>query len=111
MSFVPIVNKLQAFSATSSGSLTLPINGYIRDIIIRNKTANAITGGLKFGTTAGATDVVIALTVGASALTFVTDAAILLRYFSASATQGIFYDAVAAWNSASVDITLVYYQL
>ncbi len=105
-------NKRQALTVTSANSsIIMPANSVIDYIIVKNNTANAITGGLKFGTTAGATDIVAALAVGASALVFVLDAVLLLRIFSTSATQQIFIDAVAAWNSASVDITIVYKQL
>lgn len=100
--------QLKATAAVAAGSLVLPINGVIEKIIVKNNTANAITGGLKFGTTAGATDIVIALTVGASALVHIADAALLKQIFSTSATQSIFFDAVAAWNSASVDIYILY---
>lgn len=102
--------KLTAVVAANS-AIVLPANSVIDYIIVKNNTANAITGGLKFGTTSGAVDIVAALAVGANALTFVLDAALLLRIFSTTATQQIFIDAVAAWNSASVDITVVYKQL
>ena len=105
-------SKLIALAVVAANSaMTLPANAVIDYIIVKNNTANAITGGLKFGTTAGATDIVVALAVGANALTFLTDALLLQRIFSTTVTQQIFIDAVVAWNSASVDITIVYKQL
>lgn len=105
-------NKKQALTVVAANSsITMPVNSIIDYIIVKNNTANAITGGLKFGTTVGATDIVAALAVAGSSLIFVLDAALLLRIFSTSATQQIFIDAVVAWNSASVDITIVYKQL
>jgi hypothetical protein len=106
-----LAQKAQSLAQTSAGSLTLPSNAIIRDIFIQNTTANAITGGLKFGSTAGATDIVLALAVGANALTFVADAALLKRYFSATVAQTIFFDAVSLWNSANVNITMIFDQL
>ncbi len=111
MSHVGLISKKQALAQTSAGSIVLPANAVIRDVIVQNTTANAVTGGIKFGTTAGDVDIVAALTTGANGLVFVTDALLLKRYFSASATQSIFFDAVVAWNSANVNITVIYYQL
>ncbi len=103
-------SKVSGIVAKNS-AIVLPANAIIDYIIVKNNTANAITGGLKFGTTDGGVDIVAALAVGANALTFALDAAVLLRIFSTSATQQIFFDAVAAWNSANVDVTIVYKQL
>lgn len=112
MTHIPLPNRIPLRAVTTANSTaSLPANGYITDIVVRNNTANAITGGLKFGTSAGATDIVVALTVGASSLTFVTDAAILKRIFSTSVAQIIYIDTVTLWNSASVDIDILYTQL
>jgi hypothetical protein len=92
-------------------AFVLPANCLIDYVVIVNNTANAITGGLKFGTTSGATDICVAIAVAGNALTFITDALLLKRLFSTTATQQVFIDAVAAWNSANVDITIIYKQL
>src|ERR1700676_1669482 len=88
----------------AAGSVTLPTGAYLQAIVIGNVTANAITGGLKIGTTLGATDVVATVAVGANALIHITDAAILKRVFSSIASQQLFIDAVTAWNGAIVNI-------
>lgn len=106
-----ILQVARAVAQTGAGSITIPPTAVIRDIIVTNGTANAITGGLKFGTTAGGVDIAAALAVTGNGLSFVTDALLLKRFFSASAVQQIFYDAVIAWNSATVQIDIVYYQL
>lgn len=92
----------------ANSSCVLPANAMINKIIVQNATGNVVTGGLKFGTTAGAVDIVAALTVGANALTFVADAALLKQIFSMTATQTIFIDAVVAWASASANVWIVY---
>lgn len=97
-----------AITAQDFTSLVLPASTYIHQIIVRNTTANAVTGGIKIGTTAGGTDVVAALTCGANCLTPVADAALLKRVFSVTATQTLSIDAVTAWNSASVEVTVLY---
>lgn len=106
-----ILQDIRMSAQTAAGSFMLPPGGVLRDIIVQNTTANAITGGLKFGTTAGGVDIVAALAVGANGLVFVTVALFLKRLFSASVAQQIFYDAVTLWNSASVQIDCLYYQL
>src|ERR1019366_64370 len=88
----------KVIGAAAAGSFYLPPNAVLREIIVKETAGNAVTGGLKFGTTSGATDVAAALAVGASAFAFLTDALMLKRTFSSTAPQQIFFDAVAAWN-------------
>jgi hypothetical protein len=87
---------------------TLPPGTYIREIIVENKTATSVTGGIGFGTTSGATDIVTALTCGASCLTQVTDSALKLRVFSTTAPQAIHAAAVTTWQGARAIITVIY---
>lgn len=108
MSHIPASGVLRALGVTTAATLVLPANAAIMRIVVFNNTANAITGGLKFGTTAGGADVAAALAVGASAAIHMTDAALLKSFFSTSATQTIYIDAVTLWNSANVDIKLAY---
>ncbi len=70
------------------------------------ETANhAVTGGVKVGTTSGATDVIAAQAVSGLSANSVTDANLLKKMFSASADQTLFIQPVSAWNSASVNVT------
>lgn len=106
------MNKVQLTAVGSaSTAAVIAANGYIDQIIIANTTANAVTGGLKIGSTSGATDICAALTVGANALFTVTDALLLKRFFSSTVSQTLFMDAVAAWNGALLNITVVWGQL
>jgi hypothetical protein len=86
----------------------LPPGSYIQHVIVQNTTANAVTGGIAFGTTSGGSDIVTALTVGANALVFVADSALKLRVFSTTLSQPIYANAVTSWNSANANITVVY---
>lgn len=97
-----------AITAQDFVSLKVPAGAYVHNIVVQNTTANAVTGGIKVGTTAGGVDVVAALTCGANCYTFVADTALLKRLFSATASQQLSIDAVTAWNSASVDVTVFY---
>lgn len=95
-------------AAAAAGSFSVPAGYYIEDIIIVNNTANAVTGGIKFGKTVGATDIVAAQTVAASSINFIAHASILIRLFAKSgAAQTVYFDAVTGWNSATVDIRVV----
>lgn len=95
--------SLFASAQTDDFTLTVPAGYAIGTIYVLNKTANAITGGLKVGTTAGGTEVVTALTVGASAFTSVAPT---INIFSATSTQTLFIRDVTAWNSASIDMVI-----
>lgn len=99
---------LQALAQTSAFSLVLPAKGVLLGVFIKNNNGNAITGGLKFGTTNGGVDIVAALAVAGSFIGHTFDAALLKRFFSTSATQQIFIDAVTLWNSANVDVSIPY---
>jgi hypothetical protein len=92
---------------TANGQIgTLPASAYIREIIVENLTTNAVTGGVGVGKTSAATDIVTALTCAASCLTFVTDANLKLRVFTTS--QPIFVSGVTSFNSAILNVTVVY---
>jgi hypothetical protein len=98
------MNSQRLTAVTNDTTFTVPAGYMIESIAIRNTTANAVTGGIKIGTTSGGTDVVAAQAVGASALVVIADAAILLRYFSATADTTLYLQDVTAWNSASLEV-------
>jgi hypothetical protein len=87
---------------------TLPASTYVQHIIVNNLTANAVTGGIAFGTTANGTDIDATLACGANCLAFAADSALVKRVASVTAQTPIFASAVTAWNSANVTITVVY---
>lgn len=76
--------------------------GYKLDtIIIKNTTANAVTGGIDIGTTASGNDIVSAEAVGASA---VVDATIIQEFWSDVNDTDLYISAVTAWNSANLTL-------
>lgn len=94
-----------ALTAVAANTSFVVPNGYgIRSIFLVNTTANAVTGGVKLGTTSGATDVIVAQAVAANAKLKVADSALLLNIFSITADQTLFLQAVTAWNSASLSV-------
>ena len=87
----------------NDATLSVPAGYRIRDIFMRNTTANAVTGGVRIGTTDGGTQVVTGLAVGANAFVRTTGVQAL---FSATAAQTLYIQAVTAWNSASLDFVI-----
>jgi hypothetical protein len=101
MAYLPLY-KLEGI--TGNTTYVIPKGYFIRHMVIYNTTANAITGGLKIGTTNGGSEVLNALAVGASLLSVVADAAVLQKLFSMSSDQTLYIQAVVAWNSANINI-------
>jgi hypothetical protein len=98
---------LKLLALAANDTLVAPPGFVLQQVVIENTTVNAVTGGIRIGTTNGGTDVVVALAVGANALTFITDAALLKRLFSTSADQTLYVQAVVAWNSAALNVWLI----
>jgi len=88
----------------NDATTTIPAGYQIQDTIVENTTANAMTGGLKIGTTNGGTDVLLALAVGGNSLQSVE---LLKTVFSSSAPQTLYIQDVLGWNSANLNITFV----
>jgi hypothetical protein len=93
-------------AAVAAGNFVVPAGYVIEHMYLSNTAGTAVTGGLKFGTTAGAADVIAAEAVGANALIVVPTTDLLKRIFSRTVPQTIYFDAVTAWNSASVDMKI-----
>ena len=79
----------------------IPAGYRIKSIVVEETAGNAITGGLKIGTSAGGTQVVNGQAVGANAL---VDCALGTVIFSISAAQTLYVEDVTSWNSASIDL-------
>lgn len=109
-SAIPL-GKLLLSAVVENTTATLPANCYISQIFIKNTTANAVTGGVRIGTTDGGADVVVALAVGANAILMIPNATLLKSVFSTSSTQTLYIQTVTLWNSASLDIVIIYGQL
>ncbi|WP_027060545.1 hypothetical protein [Mesorhizobium loti] len=92
-------------AVTANTTISVPAGWYIADIVFANTTANAVTGGVKIGTTSGATDVVAAQAIAGSAIGKVPDASILKTLFSRTAAQTLFIQTVTSWNGASVELS------
>lgn len=105
------VHNSRALAQTAAFTMSVPANNGIDAMYIKGNNANAITGGLKVGTTLGGTDVISAQTVGANALLKVADADLLKKIFSSGSAQTLYFDAVSSWNSANIDVTIKYSEI
>lgn len=103
-----VYNTGVATSTTNHVVGTLPASAVIVGVVISNSTANAVTGGIAFGTAASGTQIITAQACAANCLVAVADSALTLRAFSTTAPQTINAAAVTAWNSANITITILY---
>src|SRR5262249_10641947 len=87
---------------------TLPAGTYIQHIIVQNATANAVTGGINFGSSSGGSDIVNAIACGANCLVYPSDASLSKRIFSTSQVQPIYATAATSWNNANVTISVIF---
>jgi hypothetical protein len=99
--------NLKISAATANTTLVIPAGWMLEAVVIENLTANAVTGGVRVGTTDGGAEVVVAQAVAANALVRIADAALLKGVFSTSADQTLYIQAVTSWNSASLNIYAV----
>lgn len=101
-------DRMTEFKASVTGdtSLTDIVQpGYrIESILIEETAGMAVTGGVDIGTTASGSEVVNAETVNANAVVL---ASLSSTFFSASAPLTLYISAATAWNSASINITIV----
>lgn len=97
-----VVNINRRTAITAASSFVVPASHLLEHITIQNTTANAITGGLKFGTTVGGTDVVVSIAIPANSYVSIPTSDILKVLYSVSSDTTIYFDAVTSWNSASI---------
>lgn len=99
----PITDEVKA--QTNDFTYSVPAGWQIDAIYIKNNTANAVTGGIKIGTSSGGTQVVTAQAVGANANLRIN--ALTINWFSATSAQTLYIQDVTAWNSANLDFHIV----
>jgi hypothetical protein len=111
--FVPVAGaappQLTATGVTGNaqlGSVNLPANAFILYALVRETAGHAVN--LSVGSTNGGTDVTGSpATVPASGAVEITSAGFSKVWFSSSAAQTLYLSS-ASWNSASINIYLVY---
>jgi hypothetical protein len=91
-----------SYTLNANTTIAIPYSWGIDSISFRNTTANAVTGGIRIGTTNGGNEVVTAQAVGANELVQILPQDIKKYFFAHNATTTLYIQAVTAWNSASV---------
>lgn len=89
----------------SNGTIVIPSSMAIAAICAVNTTANAVTGGIKIGTTNGGTEVLSATAIGGNFID-VIETTLSKRWFSLTNDTTLYIQAVTGWNSASIDFTI-----
>lgn len=84
---------------TANFTFTIPKGSFIKNILIHNTTANAITGGLRIGTTSGGQEVVSDTAIDAN---YINSLVLNKTAFSETSDTTIYVQAVTSWNSASI---------
>lgn len=102
---VPVNGRVVSRNLTANGTVVIPQGAIVRGIVIRNNSANAVTGGIKVGTTDGGTDVLAAGAVGANAVVVYLP---LIGAANTAAARTLYVQAVTAWNSADLDVCVEY---
>lgn len=100
----PIHRRIKVKRATANTSVTLPAYGALRRVYFFNHTANAVTGGIRIGTSAGGTQVVTAQAIAANALVEITPTINALAQVDGT----LYVEAVTSWNSAQVSVVIMY---
>jgi putative cofactor-binding repeat protein len=96
---------------SAAGNLNIPAGYLLGDITLNNTTANAVTGGIKLGTTLGGTEVLATVAVGANAKVVVKNSTLSSVPYSPTLVTILYIGAVSAWNSASVIVTAQVYKM
>jgi hypothetical protein len=106
---MPVILTTDVAAGITSFALgKLPAGAYIEQIIMKNLTANAVTGGIAIGSSSGTADIVASQACAANALIHVADASISKRVVSDTADTVLYATAVNAWNGANVTISIVF---
>lgn len=99
--------RINLQGVTGNTTASVPAGYVIDDVFIQETAGNAVTGGIKIGTTSGGTQIVTSITVGANSFTRTLPGSLTTSGpFSPTAAQTIFIQAVSAWNSANVNIII-----
>lgn len=92
---------------TANTTTVIPAGYSILQIVVENTTGNAITGGIRIGTTNGGVDVAIAVAVSANSLFVIPDSTLLKLIFSLSSNTTLYVQAVTLWNSSNINLRFV----
>ena len=106
---VLIQNAITANTTGGTSTITLPPYAFVKYIVVEETAGNAVTGGINVGDSGSATRFLSATAVGANA-----NVVVVPTNLTGSANTGIpagdivLVAAVTAFNSASLNVTVIY---
>lgn len=100
------INGNQVFKTISANdTYIIPPNCAIAAICVKNNTANAVTGGIKIGTTNGGSEVLSACAISGNFMD-VIEPQLGKRWFSTTDETMLYVQAVTGWNGAQLELTV-----
>lgn len=99
-----VQRKFRYVNQTANFTIPLAAGKALRRVYIAERAGNAVTGGIRIGTTDTGTQIVTALAVGASAMVEITPTISALL----KTAQTLYVQAVTGWNSAEIDVVIEY---
>lgn len=107
--FTELYARHVRINPTATGNITfvVPAGYMIEHVLYQNTTANAVTGGVKMGTTAGGTEVLASQAIAANSLEVIPGGSFTKRVFSVTNDTTIYLNAITAWNGASVNFSII----
>lgn len=120
----PVAYVTAATTSTGFSPIRLPAGAYIDSITVREMSGSFVTGGLKFGTSAGGSQVAFwgsgqvvggalaptaLVSIATGTITTIPDVSMLKRAFSSTVPQDIHFDTQGKFEAGSaVDIMIHY---
>lgn len=99
--------RIELAATVANTTASIPAGYCIADVFMRETANHAVTGGIRIGTSAGGTQIVASIAVGALSFTRTLPGTLTTSGpFSATVAQTIYIETVTAWNSASVNIII-----
>jgi|SRR5271166_1957304 len=105
-----IGNSVISAVMTAGGmAVILPPRAKIAAIFLTESANHAITGGLNIGTASNGTQIASAVAVGALSYQALWPASLTITLTSATTNTTIWVSAASSWNSANLQVQVVYF--
>jgi hypothetical protein len=106
---VQIQNAITANTTGTTSTIILPPYGFIKYIVVEETAGNAVTGGINVGDSGSATRFSSALAVAANSNTVIVPTALTgSANTGVPAADTVLIAAVTAFNSASLNVTVIF---
>lgn len=93
---------------TAASTVVLPPSTFIQQIIVEEDSGGTMTGGIRIGTQANGTEVMLATAVAANSLATVEDTSMGTRAFSRTLPQTLHISSSGSFGYGQVNVTVVY---